>query len=65
MLVELRREEPRPAHLPIAHDIDAGLFLVADRQIHGVVQHLGEVRRPELAALRGIDTGHEPGGTRV
>ena len=55
MPVELGGEEAGPAHLAVADDVDAGLLLVADREVDRVVEHLGEVGRPELAALRGVD----------
>ncbi len=65
MAVELGGEEAGPAHLAVADDVDAGRLLVAQGQVHRVVQHLGEIRRPELATLGGVDAGHEPGRTRV
>ena len=59
--VELGREEARAAHLAVADDVDAGLLLVAQREVDRVVEHLGEVGRSELAALGRVDPGHEPG----
>ena len=65
VLVELGGEEAGPAHLAVADDVDAGFFLVVDREIDRVVEHLGQVVGAELAALRGIDAGHEPRRSRV
>ena len=59
--VELGGEEARPAHLAVGDDVDAGRFLVADRDVDRVVEHLREVDRPELPALRRGQAGHEPG----
>ena len=58
--VELGGEEAGPAHLAVADDVDAGLLLVAQGEVDGVVEHLVEIGRPELAALGGGDPGHEP-----
>src|SRR5207245_3518295 len=41
---------------------DASRFLVADREIDRLVEHLGEIRGAELAALGGRDPRHEPAG---
>src|SRR5438093_13288026 len=62
MPVELGGEEPGPAHLSVADDIDPGRLLVTDRDVHAVVEHLGEVGRSELAALGGGDAGGDPPG---
>ncbi len=51
VLVELGREEAGAAHLAVAHHVDAGVLLVAQRHIDGVVEHLREVHRSEFAAL--------------
>ena len=58
--VELGGEEAGSAHLAVADHVDAGRFLVADREVDGVVEHLGEVGRPELAALGRRDPRGEP-----
>ena len=58
--VELGGEEAGAPHLAIADDVDAGALLVADREIHAVVEHLGQIGRAELAPLGGRDPGHEP-----
>jgi len=65
MLVELGGEEAGPPHLPIRDDVDARLLLIADREVDRVVEHLGEVGRPELAALGGGDPAREPAGMRM
>ena len=65
MPVELGGEEPGPAHLSVADDIDPGRLLVTDRDVHAVVEHLGEVGRSELAALGGGDARGEPAGMGV
>ena len=58
--VELGGEEARPPHLAVAHDVDAGGLLVAQGEVDRVVEHLGQVRRTELAAFGRVDPGHEP-----
>ena len=63
--VELGGEEAGPAHLAVGDHVDAGRLLVPDREVHGVVEHLREVGRPELATLGGLDAGHEPRRPRV
>ena len=63
--VELGREEAGPPHLAVADDVDAGLLLVAQGEVHRVVEHLLEVGRAELAALGSVDPGHEPRRSRV
>ena len=63
--VELGGEEAGPAHLAVADDVDAGPLLVADREVDAVVEHLREIGRAELAALGGVDPGHEPRRPRV
>ena len=63
--VELGGEEARPPHLAVADEVDAGVLLVAQREVDRVVQHLREIDRPELAALGGRDPGHEPRRARV
>ena len=63
--VELGGEEAGPPHLAVADDVDPGPLLVADRQVDAVVEQLREVRRPELAALRGGDPVGEPAGMGV
>ena len=61
--VELGREEAGAAHLAVAITTSIpAVLLVADREIDRVVEHLGEVRRPELAALGRRDPGDEPDG---
>ena len=59
--VELGREEAARRISPSRHDIDAGVLLVAEREVHGVVEDLGDVDRPELAALRRRRASDEPG----
>src|SRR5215210_2281644 len=63
--VELRGEEARPAHLAVADDVDPGPLLVADREIHTILEQLGEVGRPVLASLCGRDRRCEPSGVCV
>ena len=58
--IELGGEEAGAPHLAVADDVDAGLFLVAQGEVDGVVEHLLQVGRAELTALRGRDAGHEP-----
>ena len=58
--VELGGEEAGAPHLAVAHDVDAGFLLVAQREVDRVVEHLLEIDRAELAALRGRDAGDEP-----
>ena len=60
--VELRGEEAGPPHLAIADDVDAGLLLVAQRQVDSVGQHLLEIDRSEVATLGGRDAADEPPG---
>ena len=60
MVIDLGGEAAGAPHFTIAHDVDAGVFLVAQRHIDGVVEHLGEVDRTEFAALRGVETSNEP-----
>ena len=63
--VELGGEEAGAAHLAIRDHVDPGRFLVVDREIDGIVEHLGEVGRAELATLRRRDPGDEPAGMGV
>ena len=60
VVVELRREEAGAAHLAVAHHVDAGVFLVTQRHIDRVVEHLREVHRAEFAAFGGGETRDEP-----
>ncbi len=60
VLVELGREEARPAHLAVADDVDPGLLLVPNRQVDAVGEQLVQVGRTELAPLGGVDPGREP-----
>ena len=63
--IELGREEADAPHLALRHDIDAGVLLVAQREIDGVVLHLADVGGTELAAFGGRDGQVEPAGMRV
>ena len=45
---------------PSDDDVDAGVLLVAQRHVDGVVLHLADVGRAELAALGGRDGEVEP-----
>ena len=63
--VELGGEEAGAPHLAVAHDVDARLLLVAQREVDRIVEHLIEIDRAELAALRGCDARHEPRGPRM
>ena len=65
MPVELGREEAGPPHLAVADDVDAGLLLVAQRQVDRIVEHLLEVDRAEPAPFGFGDPGHEPGRPRM
>ncbi len=59
--VELGGEEAGATHLAVRDHVDPGRFLVVDRQIDGIVEHLGQVGRAEPATLRLLDSRHEPG----
>src|SRR5262249_51235673 len=61
MAVERCGKKARAAHLAIAHDVDAGIFLVAERQVDGVVERLLNVNWAIFAALGGCERGKEPG----
>ena len=50
--IELGREEAHAAHLAVGHDVDAGLLLVAQGQVHGVVLDLADVGRSQLTRGR-------------
>ena len=58
--IELGGEEARAAHLAVGHDVDAGLLLVAQRGVDGVVLELGDVGGPELAATGSGDADDQP-----
>ena len=58
--IELGGEEARAAHLAVGHDIDAGVGLVAQRKIDGVIEHLRDIRGTQLPASGGIHRQLEP-----
>ena len=60
--IELGGEESGATHLAVGDHVDARRFLVADREIDRVVEHLGEIRGTELAALRRGNPRDEPAG---
>ena len=60
MAIELGGEEAGTAHLAVGHDVDAGLLLVAQRGVDGVVLELGDIGRPELAATGRGDADDQP-----
>ncbi len=63
--IELGGEEARSAHLAVGHDIDPGVGLVAQREVDGVIEDLGDVRGTQVPASGGIHREREPARTGV
>ena len=55
-----RPHEAGPAHLAVADDVEAGLLLVEDGPINGVVERLLDIDRPEPVGLHQFLGGVEP-----
>ena len=49
----------------VGDDVETGAFHVADGRVGGIVEHLLEVARAELAGLEGLDGGEPPAGLAV
>ena len=63
--IELGREEPSAAHLAVRDDIDAGILLVSQCRVHGIVLDLADVHRAELASTLRRDRQVQPAGSSV